>query len=620
MTWDAATIDPAHAHERPAPRGASALAAAGAIFVGCAITLVVHGYQFGLSNHSVYLIDALRKADPALLANDWFYTRTLQYHSVFGWLTAGLLRAGVLEEAFVAIYGALVLGLHFAWRSIARSMGGDDRVYLLSVVLYAISAGGMGLGAYQFLQDSAVLASNVANVAMLAGVAAILRGRWIAAGAALGLAGMFHLNHAVVACLLWAFVGLWSNRLSGRWFDGRFVAGSFLLAGGCLANIVPAAVAKLGHPETMPLAEWVDLFVRLRHPHHYDPSSWPWALWLAFVIWVPPAAAALWAGVGQAHLPFGWDRHSCLSRRSTPSLSPRSGGQARMSVPPDEPPGAPPGVPAAAVIVFFLALQLVALLFAGLTYVSETLVQMSLYRFSIIPHLMMVTLAAGLLAPRRAVVWALPALLGFALAVALLSPMAAVARERFASIAALIVLAAAPAAWRCLDRRRIGWMAGLTALAGVLIGWRAVAGLTMPLVTPDRDYLALCEWTRQNTPADAVFLVPPYEEAFRWHARRAIVINWKSPPQLAGELPEWRDRMAATLGWSDLSLLPRGSYVRAVEAMKRRFDETPPDALAAAAAKYHARYVVATRDLGPEYASRRAGPAFGRYLLYDLSR
>ena len=589
MTIDTATDPPPSTPDTSRP----ALAAVGPILVGCAITLIVHGYQFGLSNHSVYLIDALRKADPALLANDWFYTRTLQYHSVFGWLTAGLLRAGVLEGAFVAIYGLLVLGLHVAWRSIARSLGADDRAYLLSVVLYAASAGGLGLGAYQFLQDSAVLASNVANVAMLAGVAAILRTRWIAAGAMLGVAGLFHLNHAVVACLLWAFVGLWSNRLSVRWFDGRFVAGSILVAGGCLANLVPAAVAKLGHPETMPLADWVDLFVRLRHPHHYDPSSWPAALWLAFAIWIVPAAVSL-----------AW-----LNRKSHVAV--------RNSEPPPRP---PPGVPVTAVIGFFLSLQIVALVFAGLIYVSETLVQMSLYRFSIIPHLMMVTLSALLLLRVRAIAWVLPLLLAFALVAALMSPMGDVVRQRIGPIAAVIVLATAPAAWPAIRRRGLGLPVGIAAIAAVLVGWRAVAGLTMPLVKPDQDYLALCAWAQANTPGDAVFLVPPYEEAFRWHARRAIVINWKSPPQLAGELPGWRDRMAATLGWENLDPLPRGSYLRAVEAMKSRYEEVPPDLLVAAAAKYGARYVVATRDLGPESAPRRVSPRFGRYLLYNLTR
>ena len=43
----------------------------------------------------------------------------------------------------------------------------------------------------------------------------------------------------------------------------------------------------------MPLDQFVDIYVRLRHPHHYDPSSWPPWLWLSFLFPLT-LAAALW--------------------------------------------------------------------------------------------------------------------------------------------------------------------------------------------------------------------------------------------------------------------------------------------------------------------------------------
>lgn len=576
------------------PRDASPIpAAAGAILIGCAITLVVHGYQFGASNHSVYLIDALRKGDPTLLANDWFQTRTLQYHSAFGWLTAALLKAGMLQAAFVAIYGLMVLTLHAAWRAIVRAIGGGEQAYLLSVVLYYLSAGGIGLGTYQYLQDSAVLASNVANVALLAGLAGWIAGRRVWAGATIGLAGLFHLNHAVVACLLWAAAAAFENRADlRRWLDGRFVAASVLVAAGCLLNIVPAAVAKLGHAGTMPLADFVDVYVKLRHPHHYHPPSWPWPIWLAFGFWLPPTLAI------------------ALSPRALPPVAPddQASPAARRRV--------------WFTLGLFLALQLVALVFAGAWYVSETLVQMSLFRFSIVPHLLMVTLAATVLARLRWVARALPALMAFALAVAMLSPFADVARARFGPVVALIALGALPAAVPWLASRRLMLPAGLAAAATVLALWPYATGLTRPFLRPDADYLALCDFAADtaNAPLGAVFLVPPHDEDFRLRARRAIVVNWKSVPQLAGELPEWQERLSAALGWPDLRALPRGSYLKAVEAMRARYDAVPADALVAAARRYGARYVVATRDLGDDLRHRLAAPAFGRYLLYDLSR
>jgi hypothetical protein len=110
------------------------------------------------------------------------------------------------------------------------------------------------------------------------------------------------------------------------------------------------------------------------------------------------------------------------------------------------------------------------------------------------------------------------------------------------------------------------------------------------------------------------------DEEFRRFARRAIVVNWKSMTQLSTEIPEWSSRLSAALGWDNLQALPRGSYIAAVEAIEKRYDEVEGGKLFAAARKYDARYVIATRDLGPEFEKFVASPRFGRYLLYDLNR
>src|SRR5688572_30544705 len=73
-----------------------------AVAIGTLITLVVSGYQFGRGNHTVYLLEGLRIADPTLFRNDWFVTSTLQYHAVFSWFTAMMMRLGLLEPAFLA--------------------------------------------------------------------------------------------------------------------------------------------------------------------------------------------------------------------------------------------------------------------------------------------------------------------------------------------------------------------------------------------------------------------------------------------------------------------------------------------------------------------------------------
>ena len=113
----------------------------------------------------------------------------------------------------------------------------------------------------------------------------------------------------------------------------------------------------------------------------------------------------------------------------------------------------------------------------------------------------------------------------------------------------------------------------------------------------DANYRSVATWARDHTPVDALFLVPPDEESFRLHARRAIVVNFKGVPQLSAELPEWRDRLLNVLDLKttkDLLALPHpmGQTLRAIRA---RYNDLPPEHLFAVARKYNARYVLLTR-------------------------
>jgi hypothetical protein len=299
-----------------------------------------------------------------------------------------------------------------------------------------------------------------------------------------------------------------------------------LALGPALLNIFLAARVQLAHAGSMPLAEFIDLYVRLRHPHHYEPSSWPVGLWLSF-LWPLPFALGLLRG--------GDERK-------------RRAGQ---------------------VFAFVLVLQVVALLGAGVWFVSESLVQMSLYRFSILAQLLACIVVA-------------------------------VAIER-----------------RVTNRILAGVATGACAamIATCVVRGPFFGAFVMP--GDDAEYLAVCDWARDHTPADATFLVPPAESSFRLRARRAIVVNFKAVPQLGGELPEWRDRLKAALALDDLMSLPRG-YVHTLRAIDRRYASLDVDRLVAAADAYHARYVVAARACEPRHDLRLVFSSPNqRYFVYD---
>jgi hypothetical protein len=507
---------------------------------GVLLTLCMEGYQFGRSNHTVYLLDALRHASPNLLQNDWFSTQTLQYHAAFGWLTRGLMQAGMLKSGFLVGYLVLLILLHAGWWRLVRLLGGGAGAFVISEVIFHVSGGGTALGLYQFLQDGCFLPSNIAAVAMLWGIVMWLSKQRIPAGAWFGIAGLFHLNYALVGMMLWVLLAALEFRRDRSVVRSR----AMLIASGLamlpsLVNIAFALRATSQHTGAMPLKDFVDLYVRLRHPHHYDPSSWPAWQWISF-LWPMPLMVMFWL-------------HLRRTRRITNAW--REG---------------------AGVFAIFFAIVLIALVGAGLFYVSETLVQASLYRFSIFLKLFS-CIGAGFLIYETA---------------------ALKHRPQAAPATALGI--------------------GLITLA--LCVWRGPYLGLFRIPFDESRYELACDWVRQNTPIDAVFVVPPHEQEFRLRAQRAIVVNFKGVPQLSGELPEWRNRLENVMDLTDLRDLP-GPFPQTLRALRDRYAKLPPEHLEKVARQYGARYIVAARQFPPQWEPRRIDiNANQSWFLYDLSR
>jgi hypothetical protein len=490
---------------------------------GVLLTRFMQGYQFGGSNHTVYFLDALRQAHPDLLQNDWFVTQTLQYHAAFGLLTRAFMTWGITQPAFLGGYWLLLILLHTAWWKLVRLLRGDVAAFVLSEVLFHALAGGTALGMYQFMQDSAFLASNIAAVAMLWGIYFAACGRLDASAAMMGVAGVFHLNYAIVAPVVW-FIARIAHQRRLTFTERAWAIGMLEL---CLMNIIPAAIlihSRGGTP--MPLDDFVDLYVRLRHPHHYDPSTWPISLWLSFIAPIPFAFPIL------RRQPALWEMFQLL-----------------------------------------IVLLLIALIGAGIWYWSETLIQLSLWRFGIF---------VKLLSCIGASIWIVERL------------------RRTRTIAMGSALAGAAIMIGCM-------------LRGPYLGYFRIPA-------DSARYAAACESIRRHTPADAVFLVPPGEQEFRLLAQRAIVVNYKAVPQLSMEMDQWQKRLQAVLAASDLRWY-RGTFEHTLAAMNARFEKQPPEHYRNVAEQFGARFVLVGHRLGPDWEPRRIDlDGNTSWFLYDLAR
>jgi hypothetical protein len=601
-----------------------ALSIAFAVLFGVVMSLCVEGYQFGKSNHTVYLLDALRKTQPELLANDWFTTQTLQYHFVFGWITSTLFKLGLVEPGFLLSYLFVVTMFHLGWYLLTIRVGGGQMTYLFSLLLYYLSAGGLGLGMYQFMQDGAFLPSNVANVALLWAIVLWVNGAFRASGLAIGLAGLFHLNHAVVGVALWTVMMVWEmSRPVHR--DGRrpasvWIIGTALALLPSAVNIAMALQAKLTRSSAMPLSQFIDLYVRLRHPHHYDPSSWPIALWICF-LW--PIAFAVFA-----------------ARLRPPPVGAKQRGNGNIVHPaPEDTRFA--RVAAARFFILFAALLGIALLGAGIFYVSESLVQMSLYRFSIFPKLMSCIGVAYLVCDsgrvprviRRSIAVGVPLLLVLALTLVRIfgGRTAQELMWRQPGPIGLFVALCCGLALYELSRerthatargRRILHPISIAALLAVLgVGWGRWMGFDFGYTPqPHPDHAKLTAFVRDpaNTPLDATFLVSPSDEMFRLHAKRAIVVNFKAVPQLSGELAVWHKRLCDVLDLPTLTELPR-PFNATTQEMERRYNALPEAHLEEVAELYGARYIVTRRRLSPDWDARAVFGS-GEFVLYDREK
>jgi hypothetical protein len=562
----------------PEPTTSTPADRAFAVAWGVMLSLCVTGYTFGQSNHHVYLLDALRIAEPEALARDWFTNNTLQYHFLYTWLVLALQKVRLLQAGFFILYLGLAVAMHVAWLAIVRRIGAGLRTYLLSTLLYHLSAGGLGLGVYQFLQDGSFLPSNISAVATLAAIAFWLNRRLWATSGCVAVAGLFHVNYALALIGFWGLLSLATLR-EVRPLDRRSITRYALAAAiamtPCFYNVAVAAIGALKQTSKVPLDEFVNVYVRLRHEHHHDPLHWPLALWISFLWPIPFAFAAM---------------------RSLP----RTIATPRLNL----------------LLVVVLVMLVFAFTFAGVWFVSDKIVQLSLFRFSIFAKLITCVYAAR---------WIVTKFSAKQIACA-------------AGIAAVALVAAIPLRHRMptsIPQPQLGLLIGASVLCslfayqlistktsrwrtGIVLGIpiclflasRQQLGIAMP-GEDDPDMTELALWARGSTPPSALFLTPPHDATFTLAAHRSSVVGFKQVPQLSGELVEWKRRLDDVLD-EDIESLPR-PLPRTLDAMAARYQALPAEHLQKVAAEFGCDYIIAMADLGRPAAHVTPGR---RYYVY----
>jgi len=101
------------------------------------------------------------------------------------------------------------------------------------------------------------------------------------------------------------------------------------------------------------------------------------------------------------------------------------------------------------------------------------------------------------------------------------------------------------------------------------------------------DWVTCCDWIRERTSPDAVFLTPSGQQTFLWYAQRAEVVSWKNCPQDAEGVVQWLKRFEDVFPKATSDQILFGPEIDPALPREQRLLEL--------AKKYDAQYVVVDR-------------------------
>jgi hypothetical protein len=513
---------------------------------------------YGTQNQATYLLDPLHRAMPELFRRDWFVSGTPPYLPVFGWLAQWLYvidPEGVV--AFVTAHIVITLASWAAVYWLVRAVGAGVRTFVI-VASFAALTMNVSMGG-SYLITGYFQPSSLAALGWLVAIAALVRDRFVLCGIAAALAGLLHANFLVLGIGLFGLASLARRDLG--WRELAFVMVPQLVVLACFLPQLLAAAGPSKH------AVWI--LTHFHAPVHYDPVRM--IGWIKDVVgWQVGAFAGLYL-IGDNKAARTLWRFSLVAAvivtlsALVVQLAPLEWlVQVRWSR-----------------IAPFGQLACVVLIVAGIGEQVRNPRDLSTRQ--------RILVGLGLVAPLYVVSYhirVLAPLVAFHVAaltcVLVLSPWPRIARSAFTVLA---VAAFTFALWRSPRGE----------------------GLRQREAAPPKER-ELAAWARTQTPTDALFVTPPGVSYFRLLARRAVIVDSKSPPLRPDLLEQWHARL------SDVVLDPDP---RTFQAAAASYAKLSPAQLEQVAHKYDADYIVVRG-----HAPFAAPPVFdnGVFAVYRVSR
>ena len=523
-----------------------------------ASSLIIYGYRFPSGNNLVEVPPVLSLLNPDIYQQDYYVQENIQfspryYYQHLIYLTVGLIKSLPLTYFFyyTAAFSSFVLGLYALGRRF-----GQSNLSAAALAFLGLTAIDGTLGTVELFRDEAIPAVLAMGFAIW-GVYFCLCRRWVFGYLFFGLATLLQFLVGIFPGIMMAPLLIFEAK------KRKTITLSLLILGSLAGSVyLPMMLGGNTGTEIISNSEFVYLYGYVRHPHHIIPSKWSAVTWRSFICFMIGGIL----GIQRANL-YSKDKRNFILIICA-SFVALFFGYLFVEVYP---------------LAFFAKLQLarttpfaqLIVLIALSVLIEENYRQKNFVAcglFLIIPTIengASILLVLSILAAtkslqvfRHRIVFQVVtggAILFIILAFVLPS-LHEIREEHFWKIPLFLVLAFPFLLGKFpkfIQNKVTVFILSFVVCLFLLLG--VFAALPQPLLNTFQARVSIYKISedsevklalrfRQQSREDAVVLVPPLNEKFRFYSQRSVVFDFKSFPYTDRGIQEWRNRMETLTG------------------------------------------------------------------------